>query len=128
MNSTKPVVQFIPIQQKSMTELVAKQLLSLLSEGHLIPGDKLLPERELAHQLHVGRTTVREALKVLTLSGLLEARRGDGTYVRQNFTNFILQQISWLLLLNTQQVDMVLEVRLAIGAATLAINNTRIDA
>ena len=105
-----------------MTEMVAKQLLDLLTNGELVPGDKLPPERELALQLKVGRTTVREALKLLTLSGLLEARRGDGTYVRQDFTSFILQQISWPVLLNTQQIEMVLEVRLPIEvqAASLA--------
>jgi len=122
MSAKKSSVQLQPIEQNSMTELVAKQLLGLLSGGHLSPGDKLPPERELASQLKVGRTTVREALKLLTLSGLLEARRGDGTYVSLDFTNFVIQQISWPLLLSTRQVDMILEVRLPleIQAAKLA--------
>jgi GntR family transcriptional repressor for pyruvate dehydrogenase complex len=122
MAAKKSSVPLEPIEKNSMTELVAKQLLGLLTDGYLKPGDKLPPERELANQLKVGRTTVREALKLLTLSGLLEARRGDGTYVRKDFTNFVLQQITWPLHLSTQQVDMILEVRLPleIQAAKLA--------
>jgi GntR family transcriptional repressor for pyruvate dehydrogenase complex len=102
---------FEPIEQNTMTELVAKQLLDSLSNGSLKPGDKLPAERDLATQFNVGRTTVREALKLLTLSGLLEAKRGAGTYVRQDFSSFLIQQVEWPLLLNAHQVDMVLEVR-----------------
>lgn len=111
-----------PIEQKTTTELVAQRLVALLSNGILGPGDKLPPERELARQLNVGRTTVREALKLLTLGGLLEARRGDGTYVRQEFTDFLSQQIEWPVLLSVREVDMIVEVRegLEAKAARLA--------
>lgn len=111
-----------PIEQKSLTELVAQRLIALLSSGALGPGDKLPPERELAKQLEVGRTTVREALKLLTLSGVLDARRGDGTYVRQEFTSFLSQQIRWPVLLSAQQVDEIVEVRdaLEVKAVRLA--------
>lgn len=104
-------VHLKPIVQNTMTELVAERLVDLLSSGTLRPGDKLPPERDLAAQLSVGRTTVREALKLLTLSGLLEARRGDGTYVRHEFGSFLLRQIEWPVLLSAHQIDMVLEVR-----------------
>lgn len=111
-----------PIEQRTMTELVSQRLVALLSDGALRPGDKLPPERELAQQLGVGRTTVREALKLLTLGGLLEARRGDGTYVRQSFTSFLSQQIEWSVLLSVQEVDKIVEVReaLEIKASRLA--------
>jgi DNA-binding FadR family transcriptional regulator len=111
-----------PIEQSTMTEQVANRLVKLLSNGHLRPGDKLPPERELAKQLNVGRTTVREALKLLTLSGLLEARRGDGTYVSTEFTGALAKQIGWPVLLSEPELDMVVEVReaLEIKAARLA--------
>ena len=120
MNS--PGIFLEPIEQNTMTELVAQRLVALLSDGTLKPGDKLPPERELARNLNVGRTTVREALKLLTLSGLLEAKRGDGTYVRQEFTSFLSKQIEWPILLNIQEVDMIVEVRegLEAKAARLA--------
>ena len=107
-----------PIEQNTLTELVAQRLAALLSNGALRPGDKLPPERELAQQLGVGRTTVREALKLLTLGGLLEAKRGDGTYVRREFTNFLSQQIEWPVLLSVQEVDKIVEVREALEVKT----------
>lgn len=111
-----------PIEQRTMTELVAQRLVNLLSSGVLKPGDKLPHERELARQLNVARTTVREALKSLALCGLLEARRGDGTYVREEFIHFLSQQIEWPVLLSASEVDMIVEVRegLEAKAARLA--------
>ena len=120
--SGKQRLSLEPIEPRTMTELVSQRLVALLSDGALRPGDKLPPERELAQQLGVGRTTVREALKLLTLGGLLEARRGDGTYVRQSFTSFLSQQIEWPVLLSVQEVDKIVEVReaLEVKASRLA--------
>jgi GntR family transcriptional regulator, transcriptional repressor for pyruvate dehydrogenase complex len=111
-----------PIEQKTVTERVANRLLELISNGDIKPGDKLPPERELARRLNIGRTTVREALKLLTLSGLLEARRGDGTYVNKHFIGTLAKQINWPILLTAQELEMVIEVReaLEIKAARLA--------
>jgi DNA-binding FadR family transcriptional regulator len=64
--------------------------------------------------LHVGRTTVREALKLLTVSGLLVARRGSGTFVRDEFASFVAHQLEWPALLHAQDVDAIFEVREAL--------------
>lgn len=111
-----------PIENITRTEQVANRLIKLLSNGELKPGDKLPPERDLARQLNVGRTTVREALKLLTLNGLLEAKRGDGTYVNREFLGALAKQIQWPILLNLHELDMVVEVRevLEMKAARLA--------
>jgi GntR family transcriptional regulator, transcriptional repressor for pyruvate dehydrogenase complex len=111
-----------PIEQSTMSELVAKRLIKLLSNGTLKAGDKVPPERDLAARLNVGRTTLREALKLLTLSGVLVTRRGDGTYVCAEFGNLLSHQLAWPVLLNTHDVDMVMEVRspLEVQAARLA--------
>ena len=111
MDNNPDAIQLEPIKQDTVTEIVAQRLMRLLSEGVLRPGDKLPPERDLAKQLHVGRTTVREALKLLTLSGILEAKRGDGTYVRRDFGDFLTQNIRWPLLLSNREVNMIVEVR-----------------
>ena len=59
-----------------------KQLRNMISEDQLKPGDKLPSERELSERLSVGRSSVREALRALELLGLIETRRGEGTFVR----------------------------------------------
>jgi GntR family transcriptional repressor for pyruvate dehydrogenase complex len=62
---------------------VAGQIHRLIAEGRLKPGDKLPPERELAEVFGVSRTSVRDAIRVLEVQGLVEPRHGEGTVVRQ---------------------------------------------
>jgi GntR family transcriptional repressor for pyruvate dehydrogenase complex len=120
-NST-PSLFLEPIERMTATEAVAQRLIDLVGSRALKPGDRLPPERELAAQLQVGRTTVREALKLLTLSGLLEARRGSGTYVREDYSSFLASQMEWPALLGAREVDQIIEVRepLEMQAARLA--------
>lgn len=60
---------------------IVKQLRNLIQEENVAVGGKLPSERELAERLQVGRSTVREALRSLELLGLIETRRGEGTFL-----------------------------------------------
>jgi GntR family transcriptional repressor for pyruvate dehydrogenase complex len=122
MTNVTPPILLEPIERVTATEAVTQRLIDLISSGLLKPGDRLPTERELAARLHVGRTTVREALKLLTLSGLLEAKRGSGTYVRKDYFNFVANQMEWPVLLSAQDVDQIFEVReaLEVQSARLA--------
>lgn len=64
------------------SELVVSELISRIRSGQWTPGTRLPSERDLAGELHVSRTAVREALKVLQLSGEISTRQGEGSYVR----------------------------------------------
>jgi GntR family transcriptional regulator, transcriptional repressor for pyruvate dehydrogenase complex len=64
-------------------ERVARSLVSLIETEGLEPGRRLPSERELAERLGVSRVSVRQGLTVLRINGLVEIRRGDGTYVRR---------------------------------------------
>ena len=66
-----------------LADHVVEKLLALVQERGLQPGQKLPAERQLAEELGVSRTSVREAIQKLTSQGVLSARRGDGTYVQQ---------------------------------------------
>lgn len=68
-----------PIRQRY--EQIADTLLADVRHGRLAPGDRLPAERELAQALGVGRASVREALGHLQLLGVIETRRGAGSYV-----------------------------------------------
>jgi GntR family transcriptional regulator, transcriptional repressor for pyruvate dehydrogenase complex len=61
---------------------VVESLRSMIEAESLIPGDKIPSERELSDRLNVGRSSVREALRALELLGLIETRRGEGTFIR----------------------------------------------
>ena len=60
---------------------IANSLLDQIESGVLRPGDRLPPERKLSEKLNVNRMTVRRALHMLELQGLLVRRQGSGTYV-----------------------------------------------
>ncbi|MET0234019.1 MAG: FadR/GntR family transcriptional regulator [Kibdelosporangium sp.] len=62
-------------------ELVAERILQLIAESRLQPGDRMPTENELAARLGSSRTTVREAVKILSAIGRVKAQKGRGLYV-----------------------------------------------
>lgn len=93
-----------------------------LMDKELKKGDKIESERELAKRMDVGRSAIREALKVLDVLGMLDIRPGQGTYISSEETNFFIIPLSWSLFLNGSQLKDILEVRnlLEVKAAQLA--------
>lgn len=69
-------------QTKMLSESIADQLLSMIGpDRQYQPGDKLPNETDLSKQLGVSRSTLREAIRMLSAGGVLEIRRGLGTYI-----------------------------------------------
>lgn len=66
---------------KSKSTIIAEQILQMMKSGGYKTGDKLPPERMIAEQMGVSRPSVREAISALQISGILEKRPGDGTYI-----------------------------------------------
>ena len=80
-------------------------------EGRLKRGDQIESDRELAKKLNVGRSAVREALKVLDVLGMIDIRLRQGTYITSRETNFFSVPLSWSLFLDGTQVKSILQVR-----------------
>ena len=80
-------------------------------EGRLKRGDQIESDRELAKKLNVGRSAVREALKVLDVLGMIDIRLGQGTYITSRETNFFSVPLSWSLFLDGALVKSILQVR-----------------
>jgi len=76
---------FMPVQPASTFEETVERLGSAIRAGLLLPGAKLPPERELAKQLRISRSTLRQALTALVQSGHLVSQRGrtGGTFVAE---------------------------------------------
>jgi GntR family transcriptional repressor for pyruvate dehydrogenase complex len=72
-----------PLKRDKLYKQVADQIQSLIVADSLRPGDKLPGERELAEQMGVSRTVIREAIRVLSDRGLVSVKSGCGTYVRE---------------------------------------------
>lgn len=92
---------FTPVENKRTFEEVSYKIKRLIFEGTLKPGDKLPPEAELAKQFNVGRQTIREAFRILELSGLLTVQKGygGGPVVQDNIMDkikdLILDAMQW---------------------------------
>ena len=71
-----------PITRHSLADAVVSRLQQQLSLGVYQPGDKLPSEPELMTQFGVGRSTIREAVRILSNTGLLSVRQGSGTIVQ----------------------------------------------
>lgn len=60
---------------------VLQEIRAYIDDNHLQTGDKLPSERDLSEKLQAGRSSVREALRAMELLGLIETRRGEGTFL-----------------------------------------------
>jgi GntR family transcriptional repressor for pyruvate dehydrogenase complex len=77
---------------------IVKQLREMITIDGLKTGDKIPSERELSERLNFGRSSVREALRALELLGLIETRRGEGTFIRDFRGNHLVQLLSTFIL------------------------------
>src|SRR3954452_19673927 len=111
VSQREPTLPRLDRPRESASSEVAQVLLGHLTSGEYAPGQRLPPERVLAESLGVGRSLIREALKALTLLGLVEVRQGDGTYLRRRPSNLLPASFEWGLLLGENQLDDVIEAR-----------------
>lgn len=112
MTDARTAIGSMDIQKReAVTTEIARKLLDYLLAGHLAPGDRLPSERQLAQDLGVGRSVVREALKSLTLLGIVEVRQGDGTFLRSTESQLLPHAIEWGLLLGTRRTKDFIEAR-----------------
>jgi GntR family transcriptional repressor for pyruvate dehydrogenase complex len=87
--------------QGGLVDRVVNEIQSVIVSGQIEPGTKLPPERELADELGVSRTVVREAVRILV------AKPGVGTIVRQVTSDQIVETLS--LLIQSQERDIIVE-------------------
>lgn len=72
---------------------LVEQLRTLIREGNFSPGSKFLTEREIAERYETSRPTANKALSSLVSAGLLEVRRGAGTFVREGILDYDLERL-----------------------------------
>lgn len=72
------------VDARARSRALQEEILELIHARRLAPGDPLPTEIELVEQLGVGRNTVREALKVLQATGIIDVRHGYGMFVARN--------------------------------------------
>jgi len=117
-----------------LVDRVVQTIENAIINGSLLPDAKLPPERELAEQLGVSRTVVREAVHILSTKGLLESRRGVGTIVQQITIGKVTEPLTLLLqskgetitFTHLHQVRSILEVAI-VGIAAQQVGEAEIN-
>jgi GntR family transcriptional repressor for pyruvate dehydrogenase complex len=106
------------VQKTSLSDGILEQITGLIARGVLKPGDRIPSEKQLCQQLGVGRTSVREALRSLSVMGILESHAGDGTFVSANRDRYLERAFQWGLLLDRKVVEDLVETRLILESQT----------
>lgn len=104
----------------SISDEIAKQIMDLISRGELKPGDHLPSERELCKDFGASRSSLREALRCLSIVGVLNARVGEGTSVTEDGEKFLRKIIEWRLITERHDIENLLEVRMALEGVSAA--------
>lgn len=113
---------YFPIRPRRVSEEIVEQIKSLIFQGKLKPGEKLLPERDLSRTLNVSRVSLREALNTLQGMGLLEIQQGNRTFVRPITTLSLYDPLVSFTKSSPVSILQVFELRkyLEIGCVSLA--------
>jgi len=116
---------FSSVRTKKISELIAQQIRTAILDGDLAFGKKLPPERELEQQFEASRHAVREALKILENSGLIEIKRGSGNFVSGQNSTPVKESFSNLLRMQNITLNHLIAARLMIepGVAMMACEN-----
>jgi GntR family transcriptional repressor for pyruvate dehydrogenase complex len=85
------------VQSRKLSDDIMEQLESMILDGRLLPGQKLLSERTLAEQFAVSRPSVREAIQKLENKNLVERKQGGGTFVKPRLNELITDPLLLLL-------------------------------
>jgi GntR family transcriptional regulator, transcriptional repressor for pyruvate dehydrogenase complex len=101
------------VQSKVYIEIL-HHLRTMMQEDGLKAGDKIPSERELSERLRVGRSSVREALRALELLGIIETKRGEGTFLKDIRDHHLVELLGTFILQDEEVKDDLAETKLLI--------------
>lgn len=104
---------------------IMEQLKEMIEEDGLLPGDKIPSERELCERMQAGRSSVREALRALELLGLIETRRGEGTFIKDFQEHQLVELLGGFILQEEKSRTKLKETKymMEINCLTLAVRD-----
>lgn len=125
-STDKPVYR--TVKTSRLYEQIVQQVEDSILKGQLKPGDQLPAERDLAQRFGVSRTAVREAVKILSEKGLVEAYSGRGTFVTNGSSQAIRQSLDLMIRINRQEGSANLaELRLVLEPGIAGLAAVRIE-
>jgi len=106
------------IQRKTLAEEVAERLMAGIAREEYLIGEKLPTEPELMKIYGVGRSSIREAIKILSIKGILSVQQGVGTFVvSKNMQESLETQMDRAQLADVLEVRSILDAKIAGKAA-----------
>src|ERR1700726_982642 len=103
-----------PVADTRVTAMLIAKFKQLISRGSIAPGSKFPPERELAKEFGVNRASLRQALKVLEIMGVITQRVGDGTYLSASAETILQEPLEFLVLLDDLSHHELFETRMIV--------------
>ena len=109
---------------EALVDSLSDYLMDEIIKERLRPGSKLPSDRELSARFGVGRTTIREALRVLGCLGIVSIQPGHGTFLSNKYTGFNVS-LTWTVLLGQHSIDNLIDMRyeLEVVSSRLAAEN-----
>ena len=111
---------FNKVKTKKVYMKIVEQIMNLIKEGKLKPGEKLPPEQILSEEFGTSRPSVREALSALEILGITESRGGRGNFIKDNF-KFPLYEQEFRELEEEESPFEILEARKAVEAEIVGL-------
>ncbi len=119
--------EFGGVVRDALPDQIAARLIELIRERRLRAGDRLPPERELAASMGVSRSSLREALRALSMIGVTEMRHGDGTYLSSLEPASLMRSVGLVLELSESGMEELFEARKLVEPGLAALAARRID-
>ena len=115
--------------ESSIPEKVIDEFRDALLRGDLKPGDRLPTENQLASKFSVSRIVVREAMKMLSVMGVVEIKRGNGTYITKNISASMIDPFIFSLIVGKKTPEELLDLRemLEIGILEIVLKRVTKD-
>ena len=113
------------LKKESVVQSVINCLTDAMRNKQLKPGDRIPPEPELAASMGVARSSVREAIKILTYLGVLESKRSEGTFVCSGFQESMIDPMIYGMILNQDSFDNLMELREMVEAGIMRLASAK---
>lgn len=112
---------FTPISSKTVVQQIIEEITSAISSGRFKLGEKLPSEFELMSELNVSRNSIREAMKIMSATGLVDIKRGDGTYICSHINPGFLDSVIYGMMFETSTQQEIVELRQMLDEGVLRI-------
>lgn len=110
-----------PIGQKTIVDQIINAIIDSIIKGNYKAGMKLPSEYELIEEMQVSRNSLREAMKILSAMGIVEIKRGDGTYVCSQVNPSLFDRVVYSMIYDASTSVELLELRQMLDEATVQL-------